>query len=88
MKFKRFINIDKNVAITISIGEYENIKPILKEFYTDKHIKHIDEFCKYKPLSEKFLLCNPHQTEEIGIPMMLQSAVTFVDRIPFKEVEF
>ena len=84
MKFKHFINADEGITMVISIEEYKKIKPLLKEFYTKKQIEHIDEYCQYKPLNHKFLLCNPYKT----IPMMYLSAVTFVDRVPFSEMEF
>lgn len=88
MKFQYFINANKSIVMVISIKEYESIKPRLKEFYTEEQIKDIDEYGKFKPSSDKFLLCNPHKIKEIITPMMYLNAVTFVDRVPFKEVEF
>lgn len=88
MKFEYFIKANKSLAIVMSIEEYENIKSLLKEFYMEKQVKHIDDFCKYKASDTKFLLCNPHKIKEIHTPMMYHNAVTFIDRVPFKEIEF
>lgn len=88
MKFEYFIKANKSLAIVISIEEYESVKSLLEKFYTEKQIKHIDDFCKYKATNTKFLLCNPHKTEEICTPMMYHNAVTFIDRVPFANIQF
>lgn len=88
MTFNDFIHADKSLAMVITVGEYNRIKPLLKEFYSERDIKHIDDFCEYTWAGRRFLLCNLHEKDEIGIPMMLENAVTFVDRIPFKNIIF
>lgn len=88
MKFEYFIKANKSLAIVISIEEYESIKSLLKKFYMEKQIKNIDDFCEYKASDTKFLLCNPYKTKEIHTPMMYHNAVTFIDRVPFKEIKF
>lgn len=88
MKFKHFLKASKGLAIAMSIDEYRGIKSLLKESYTEKQLEDVDNFCKYAPSNTKFLLCNPHKVNEIHTPMMYHNAVTFVDRVPFTNVEF
>ena len=88
MKFKYFINANKSIAIVISIEEYKRIKLLLKEFYTQKQIEYIDDYCKYKPLNDKFLLCNPYKVKQKNTPIMDLNAVTSIDMVPFKQIEF
>lgn len=88
MKFKNFIKANKSIAIVLTIREYKTIKPLLENFYTEKQIEHIDDFSEYKALDTEFLLCNPYKTKQIITPMMYCNAVTFIDRVPFNEVEF
>jgi hypothetical protein len=88
MTFDNFINATKSLAIVLSIDEYKSIRPLLQRFYTKSQIVRIDDFCEFKPLSEKFLLCNPYKTEQIITPMMYINAVTFIDRVSFKNITF
>ena len=88
MKFEHFMKADKSLAIVISSEEYRSIRHLLKDFYTDEQIKYIDEFCKHTSSTGQFLLCNPHKTAKILTPVLYDNAVTFVDRILFKDIEF
>lgn len=88
MKFEDFIKTNKSLAIVISIKEYKSIRHLLKEFYTEEQIKDIDEYCKHNSSNNNFLLCNPYKTKEIITPMMYHNAVTFIDRVLFKDIEF
>lgn len=88
MKFEEFISTPHSLAMVITIEEYMSIKPLLQEVYSAKDIEHIDDYCKFKPRSERFLLCNPAEKQQIITPMMYLSAVTFVDRVSFKNIEF
>ncbi len=88
MTFKDFIHADKSLAMVITIEEYKRIKPLLQEFYSEKDFAHIDDYCRFLPSSERFLLCNPHEKSQIGTPMMCLNAVTFIDRISFKNIVF
>lgn len=88
MKFSDFVSTQKSMAMAITVGEYMSIKPLLQEIYSIKDIEHIDDFCQFKPYSERFLLCNPAEQKKIITPMMLLSAVTFIDRVPFKNIDF
>ncbi len=88
MTFNDFIHADRSLAMVITVEEYNRVKPLLQEFYSERDIKHIDDFCKYTWSSRKFLLCNLHKKDEIGTPMMLENAVTFVDRVPFSKIDF
>lgn len=38
MKFEYFISASESLAMVISIEEYERIKPLIKEFYTEEQI--------------------------------------------------
>lgn len=88
MKFNDFIHAPRNLAMVITVEEYMGIKSLLQEFYSAEDTKHIDDFCSFKPRSERFLLCNLQKKNEIITPMMYLNAVTFVDRVPFKNIEF
>lgn len=88
MRFRDFITMNKAFAIVITVDEYRSIKDKLREFYTDKDFEHIDDYCEYKPGFHKFLLCNPYKKKQIITPMMLVNAITFIDRISFKNIEF
>lgn len=88
MKFDDFIGTPKTLAMVITVGEYMSIKPVLQEHYSADDIAHIDDYCEFKPYSERFLLCNPAKKKQIITPMMYLNAVTFVDRVPFKSIEF
>lgn len=86
MKFEYFIRVPKPFAMVITVEEYKRIKPFLQEFYSEKDFAHIDDFCQFKPPFERFLLCNPHEKAQIRTPMMYLNAVTFIDRVPFKNI--
>lgn len=88
MKFEEFINASRSIAIVITVKEYIRIKPLLQRYYNDHDIAHIDDYCRYKWSSEKFLLCNPYERQSISTPMLLQNAVTFINRISFEDVIF
>ena len=88
MKFNDFLTMHKAHAIVITVDEYCSIKDKLREFYTDKDLEHIDDYCKYKWGFHKFLLCNPYEKAQIITPMMLENAVTFIDRTSFKNIKF
>lgn len=88
MKFNDFISTPKTLAMVITVEEYMSIKPLLQEIYSAKDIEHIDDFCRFKPQSERFLLCNPAEKEQIITPLMYLNAVTFVDRVLFKDIAF
>lgn len=87
MKLNDFLTMHKAHAIVITVDEYRSIKDKLREFYTDKDFEHIDDYCEYKPGFHRFLLCNPYEKAQIRTPMMLENAVTFVDRISFGRIE-
>ena len=84
MKFKSFMSSNRHIAMTITGSEYYDIRFYLNEEYTKK----IDDFLRFKPDNERFLLCNQELFNSIGTPYMLASAVTFVDRIPYKNIDF
>lgn len=86
--FDEFMQAKKHIALVLTIEEYQQIKPLLNKYYTEKDFKHIEDFCTFKISSEKFLLCNMSEKESIGTPMMYFNAVTFIDRIPFKNITF
>ena len=88
MKFEDFIRVPKSLAMVITVEEYKRIKPLLQEFYSEKDFAHIDDFCHFKPSCERFLLCNPHEKSQIRTPMMYLNAVTFIDRVSFKNIIF
>lgn len=88
IKFDDFFYNKKSLAITLSIQDYINLKSILKEYYSEKDIKHIDDWSEYKSPQEKFLLYNLKEKNEVITPMGLQSAVTFIDRITLKDIDF
>ena len=88
MKFDSFIQADKGIAILLTFDEFQSIKSLLKEFYTKKHIEDIEDFFRFRASSTKFLLCNPYEIKQIYTPMMFENAVTFIDRVPFKKIEF
>lgn len=88
MSFDEFLNAPKALAMSITVEEYKSIKPLLQEVYSQKDIEHIDDYCRFKPAFERFLLCNLEERSTIHTPMMYNNAVTFVDRVPFKDVEF
>ena len=88
MTFDDFINAPRALAMVITVEEYRRIKPLLQDFYSERDIQHIDDNCKFKWGCDRFLLCNPHETAKIGTPTMFLSAVTFVDRILFKNIQF
>lgn len=88
MKFHDFITMNRGFAIVITVGEYYSIKDKLREFYTDKDLAHIDDYCEYEWTDHRFLLCNPYKKAQIRTPMMLENAVTFVDRTSFKNIKF
>ena len=88
MKFEHFIQADKSIVIVISSEEYRSIRHLLKEYYTDEQIEYIDEFCNHISSTGQFILCNPHETAKILTPVLYDNAVTFVDRILFKDIEF
>lgn len=88
MKFEDFIRVPKPLAMVITVEEYKRIKPLLQEFYSEKDFAHIDDFCQFVPSHERFLLCNPYEKSQIITPMMLLNAVTFIDRVPFKNIVF
>lgn len=88
MKFNDFFHSDRHLAMVLTINEYESIKSQLKEYYTEKDINRIDDWAKFKWREERFLLCNLIEKEEIITPIMCLNAVTFIDRIPFKNIEF
>lgn len=88
MTFEDFIRKPKALAMVITVEEYKQIKPILQAYYSEKDFEHIDDFCQYKPSFEKFLLCNPHEKAQIITPMMYLNAVTFIDRIPYRNIIF
>lgn len=88
MSFDTFIKTPKSLAMVITVEEYLSVKPLLRESYGDQDIDYIDNYCKFKPMSERFLLCNLADRKQITHPMMYLNAVTFVDRVPFKNVNF
>ena len=88
MTFDEFIHADRSQAIAITVGEYDRIKPLQNGIYSHRHINHIDDFCQFKWSSEIFLLCNLHERSLISTPIMYYNAVTFIERIPFKCVQF
>lgn len=87
MKLNDFLTMNKSHAIVLTVGEYPQIKDKICKFYTDKQLKRLDEFYKESWNSKVFLLCNPHLTAEIITPLMLENAVTFVDRTPLRKIE-
>ena len=88
MTFDEFLNAPKGLAMSITVEEYKSIKPLLQEVYSEKDIERIDDYCRFKPGFERFLLCNQEERTTIGTPMMYFNAVTFIDRVPFKDVTF
>lgn len=88
MLFEDFISAPRCIAMVITVGEYTRIRNLLQESYTSKDIMRIDDFCKFKPDHERFLLCNQAERAEARTPLMLLSAVTFVDRIPYRRIKF
>lgn len=88
MTFDEFLNAPKALAMSITVEEYKSIKPLLQEVYSEKDIERIDDYCRFKPGHERFLLCNLEEKSAIGTPMMYFNAVTFIDRVPFKDVAF
>ena len=87
MKFNDFLTMHKAHAIVMTVEEYLKIKNKILKFYTNKNIERPDEFCKESWSCKKFLLCNPYLTAQIITPLMLENAVTFVDRTPFINIE-
>ena len=84
MKFSEFMQAEKAMGIVLTIKQYEEVKNKIKEFYLEKDIEHIEDFCSFKYKDTKFILCNrAHVT-----PMMYLNAVSFIDRIPFNEIIF
>lgn len=88
MTFNDFIHADRSLAIAITVDEYKSVKHLLQEFYSARDIEHIDDFCQFKYSSERFLLCNLYERSQISTPMMFYNAVTFIERIPFANIQF
>lgn len=88
MTFHDFFYAENTLAMVITVDEYEKVRPILKNYYTEKELTSIDDYAAYKPGFERFLLCNSAKKASIISPMMLINAVTFVDRVPFRDVIF
>lgn len=88
MTFHDFFYAEHTLAMVITVGEYKKVRPILKNYYTEKELTSIDDYAVYKPGFERFLLCNYAKKAYTISPMMLISAVTFVDRVPFKNIIF
>lgn len=88
MNFECFIHSPKGIAMVITVAEYRRIKPLLQEFYSARDIERIDDYCEFTWANHRFLLCNIHEKNQIGTPIMLEDAVTFVDRVPFKNIVF
>jgi hypothetical protein len=88
MTFDDFVHAPRSMAISITIAEYENfLKSLMREFYSERDIKHIDDWCRFKYSSERFLLCNLHERNQISTPIMYHNAVTFIERIPFDRIQ-
>lgn len=88
MTFHDFFYAEHTLAMVITVGEYKKVRPILKNYYTEKELTSIDDYAVYKPGFERFLLRNYAKKAYTISPMMLISAVTFVDRIPFRNIIF
>ena len=87
MKLNDFLTMNKSHAIVLTVGEYHKIKDKICKFYTSKQLERLDEFCKESFSIKAFLLCNPYLTAKIITPLMLENAVTFVDRTPLRKIE-
>lgn len=88
MRFSEFISTPKHLAMVITIEQYWQIRELLYPHYDNKALAHIDDYCRFKWSSTKFLLCNPAERGDISTAMMLENAVTFVERIPFAKINF
>lgn len=88
MTFHDFFYAENTLAMIITVDEYEKVRPILKNYYTEKELTDINDYTKYKCPSERFLLCNSAKKASIISPIMLINAVTFVDRVPFRGIIF
>ena len=88
MKFRDFVTMNKEFAIVITPKEYRSIKDKLREFYTNEDLEDIDEFCQFEYSTGSFFLCNLRLKSRIITPCMSGNAVTFVDRIMFRDIEF
>ena len=87
MKLNDFLTMNKSHAIVLTVGEYPKIKDKICGFYTSKQLARLDEFCKESWSGKAFMLCNPYLTTQIITPLMLDNAVTFVDRTPLRKIK-
>lgn len=86
MTLKEFIQNKKNLVMSLSVEQYQKIRPILQEFYSGRYLAYIDDYCRFLPQTERFLLCNIAKKQEIITPMMYLNAITFTDRVSFEKL--
>ena len=84
MKFRDFISGKRDIATVITVAEFRRYRQIFKELYAEDELAHIDDYCKYTWGNNRFLLCPPGHHPV----MMYENAVTFIDRFPFRKMEF
>lgn len=88
MRLIDFMKSKKPLAMLITADEYRRVRPKLVAYYSERELASIDDFVRYTWGERKFLLCNEAEKAGISTPMMLENAVTFVDRIPFRKIDF
>lgn len=83
-----FIKAPKDIAMVISFQEYKSVRSLLQKYYSEDQINFIDDHFSVSSY-DKILLCNLHAIKGWGYPpMMLLNAETFIDRLPFKDIDF
>lgn len=88
MKLVDFIKAPKDIAMVIGYQEYKSVRSLLQKYYRERHINFIDDHFSVNSY-DKILLCNLHAINGWGYPpMMLTNAVTFIDRLPFRDIDF